>query len=370
MTDSQLLPLEDTQLRTVPVLVPTPAERAYSYAVPEDVAVQPGSIVQVPLGPRKVAAVVWDGETDEVDPAKLRPITQAFDCPPVTADMRRFVDWVAHYTLSAPGIVARMVLRVPAAFEPEPPVPGLRLGERRPERKTAARARLLDMAADGFSWTRSGLAHAAGVSLSVVDGLVRQEVFESVQIPPRPMVADPDPDHEGTALSAEQEQAAETLRDMVRSDQAAVSLLDGVTGSGKTEVYFEAIAEAVRRQRQVLILLPEIALTAAFLERFEQRFGSKPAEWHSDVPPRQREKVWRQVANGDIWVVAGARSSLFLPFAGLGLIVVDEEHDLAYKQEDRVFYNARDMAVVRGHLGSFPVVLASATPSIESRVNA
>ena len=370
MTDSQLLPLEDTAVRTVPVLVPMPADRTYSYAVPDGMAVQPGSIVQVPLGPRQVAAVVWDGETDEVDPAKLRPITQTFDCPPLTADMRRFVDWVAHYTLSEPGMVARMVLRVPAAFEPEPPVPGLRLGDRRPERMTAARERVIDMAADGFSWTRSGLAHAAGVSLSVVDGLMKQGVFETVLIPPQPLVAAPDPDHEATALSGEQEEAAVRLRALVRAGKASVSLLDGVTGSGKTEVHFEAIAEAIRQGRQVLILLSEIALTSAFLERFEQRFGSKPGEWHSDVPPRQREKVWRRVAKGDIRVVAGARSSLFLPFAELGLIIVDEEHDLAYKQEDRVFYNARDMAVVRSHLGGFPVVLASATPSIESRVNA
>ncbi len=370
MTDSQLLPLDTLAVQTVPVLVPMPADRAYSYAVPDGMAVQPGSIVQVPLGPRQVAAVVWDGETDEVDPAKLRPITQVFDCPALTTDMRRFVDWVAQYTLSGPGMVARMVLRVPAAFEPEPPVPGLRLSDRRPERMTAARSRVIDLAADGFAWTRSGLAHAAGVSLSVVDGLVKQNVFDTVLIPPRPLVAAPDPDHEEAALSSEQEEAAERLRESVRAGQASVNLLDGVTGSGKTEVYFEGIAEAIRKGRQVLILLPEIALTTAFLERFEQRFGSKPGEWHSDVPPRQREKVWRQVAKGEIRVVAGARSSLFLPFTELGLIIVDEEHDLAYKQEDRVFYNARDMAVVRGHLGGFPVVLASATPSIESRVNA
>jgi primosomal protein N' (replication factor Y) len=143
-----------------------------------------------------------------------------------------------------------------------------------------------------------------------------------------------------------------------------------VTGSGKTEVYFEAVAAALEKDRQVLILLPEIALTHAFLERFQDRFGAKPAEWHSDLAPRMREKVWRQVAEGTVRVVAGARSALFLPFRELGLIVVDEEHDPAYKQEDRVFYNARDMAVVRGHIAGFPVVLSSATPSVESRVNA
>src|SRR5690606_17891066 len=113
----------------------------------------------------------------------------------------------------------------------------------------------------------------------------------------------------------------------------SVSLLHGVTGSGKTEVYFEAVARAVELGKQVLILLPEIALTQQFLDRFESRFGTRPAEWHSDLAPRQRERVWRQIAEGTVKVVAGARSALFLPFANPGLIIVDEEHDPAYKQE-------------------------------------
>ncbi|MFC0209982.1 primosomal protein N', partial [Chelativorans intermedius] len=214
------------------------------------------------------------------------------------------------------------------------------------------------------------LAHAAGVSLSVVDGLARQGVFEPVAIPPQPVVAPPDPAFARPALTPDQTEAARRLAGTAGRDGFSVTLLDGVTGSGKTEVYFEAVAAAVERGRQVLILLPEIALTQAFLERFHDRFGAKPAEWHSDLAPRKRERVWRQVAEGQVRVVAGARSALFLPFRELGLIVVDEEHDPAYKQEDRVFYNARDMSVVRGHLGGFPVVLASATPSLESRVNA
>ncbi|MEX3011651.1 primosomal protein N' [Hoeflea sp. TYP-13] len=369
MKDSPQLPLTDQPVMTVPVLVPLPTPTPYSYAVPEDMHVQPGSIVQVPLGPRQVAGIVWDGETDQVDATKLRPITLAFDCPPIAGDMRRFLDWVAAYTLSPPGMVARMALRAPAAFEPEAPTEGLRIGELRPERMTSARARVIALAEDGFSWTRSGLARAAGVSLSVVDGLIKQGVFETVFIPPQPVVPAPDPDYRQPELSTDQQAAVEMLL-RPEGNTPAVSLIDGVTGSGKTEVYFEAVAEAIRQGRQVLILLPEIALTSAFLERFERRFGCKPAEWHSDIAPRMREKVWRQAANGDIRVVAGARSALFLPFSDLGLIVVDEEHDAAYKQEDRVFYNARDMAVVRAHIGGFPAILASATPSIESRVNA
>ncbi|MBA8899981.1 primosomal protein N' (replication factor Y) [Phyllobacterium sp. P30BS-XVII] len=356
--------------KIVPVLVPMPAAKPYSYAVPEGMEVQAGSIVRVPLGPREVAGIVTEGSTDSIDAKKLRPISELFDCPPVDNDMMRFMRWAADYTISPPGMVARMILRVPAAFDPEPPVPGLRFSGQQPERLTGARSRVLELASDGFAWTRTGLAHAAGVSATVIDGLSAQGVFEEVMIPARPVVAPPDPDYAPAELSGDQSDAAKQLVDAVSTGGFSVSLLDGVTGSGKTEVYFEAVAKAIEQGKQVLILLPEIALTQQFLERFHDRFGSKPAEWHSDLAPKTRERVWRQVMEGQVRVVAGARSALFLPFQDLGLIVVDEEHDPAYKQEDRVFYNARDMAVVRGHIGSFPVILASATPSVESQVNA
>jgi primosomal protein N' (replication factor Y) (superfamily II helicase) len=356
--------------RVVPVLLPMPALRAYSYVVPDGMAVEPGSIVQVPLGPRRVVGVVWDGPDDgTVERKKLKQIEKVFDCPPLNRDMRAFLDWVAAYTVTPPGLVARMALRAPTAFDPEPMVEALRLTEMRPERMTAARERAIAAASDGFSWTRSGLAHAAGVSSSVIDGLQAQGVFETLFIPPPPVVAVPDPDFAAPRLEGPQKEAATDLLAAIEGRKFAVSLIDGITGSGKTEVYFEAIAATLRAGKQVLILLPEIALTASFLERFQDRFGAKPAEWHSDLAPRTREKVWRQVTTGQVRVVAGARSALFLPFEDLGLIIVDEEHDPAYKQEDRVFYNARDMAVVRGRISGFPVVLVSATPSLESRVN-
>ncbi|RAZ87266.1 primosomal protein N' [Mesorhizobium hawassense] len=363
--------IEDSPfVAAAPVLVPMPAERPYTYAVPPGMRVVPGSIVRVPLGPRQVAGIVWDGTVETVDAKKLRSIEQVFDCPPIDRAMRRFVDWIAQYTLSAPGMVARMLLRAPEAFDPEPWIEGLQRTLAEPDRLTDARRRVLETAEGGLAWTRSGLAHAAGVSSTVIGGLRAQGVFETVMIPPRPVVAAPDPGHAVPELMPDQKAAAEKLRAAIAADAFNVTLLDGVTGSGKTEVYFEAVAAALDKGGQVLILLPEIALTHAFLERFQDRFGAKPAEWHSDLPPRMRERVWRQVAEGGVRVVAGARSALFLPFEDLGLIVVDEEHDPAYKQEDRVFYNARDMAVVRGHIGGFPVVLASATPSVESRVNA
>ncbi|MCR5856929.1 primosomal protein N' [Mesorhizobium sp. J428] len=356
--------------RTAAVLVPMPAERPHTYAVPDGMQVEPGSIVQVPLGPREVAGVVWDADAGNVDPKKLRPITRAFDCPPLSKDMRRFIDWVADYTLSPPGLAARMALRAPAAFDPEPWIEGLKPTGNAPDRMTDARRRVMELIGDGFAWTRSGLAHAAGVTGAVIDGMRAQGCFEDTLLPPRPVVAPPDPAYGGQDLNPDQKAAADRLAATVKAGGYSVTLIDGVTGSGKTEVYFEAIAAAVEAGRQVLVLLPEIALTHAFLERFQQRFGAKPAEWHSDLAPRMRERVWRQVAEGQVRVVAGARSALFLPFNELGLIVVDEEHDPAFKQEDRVFYNARDMAVVRGHIGAFPVILSSATPSVETRVNA
>jgi primosomal protein N' (replication factor Y) len=358
--------------RTVPVLVPMPAPEPYSYAVPDDMVVEPGSIVQVPLGPRQVFGVVWDdamASAKPVDPKKLRRITKVFDSPPLNANMRRFLEWVASYTLTPPGLIAKMALRVPAAFDPEPMIEGLRLTEGRPERLTPARQRVIDLAGAGSAWTKAGLANAAGVSASVIDGLAKQGVFEVVYMPAPPLVPEPDLDFAPSRLEGPQKQAASEILEDVKNGGFSVSLIDGVTGSGKTEVYFEAVAETLRQGKQVLILLPEIALTAAFLDRFHARFGARPAEWHSEMSPRTREKVWRQAVTGDIRVVAGARSALFLPFDNLGLIIVDEEHDPAYKQEERVFYNARDMAVVRARIEDMPIILVSATPSVESRVN-
>ena len=360
--------------KTVSVLVPTPSPVPYTYALNEGDFAVPGSIVQVPLGPRQVSGVVVPDLLDAkpVDPKKLRAVTKVFDCPPLTEDMLKFIDWVAKYTLSAPGMVARMVLRAPTAFDPEPPTKGILPTGVQPERLTDARRRVMSQIAENpdMAWTRSGLSHATGVTVSVVDGLSKQGVFSEIEIPARPLVAKPDPDFSAPELLGDQQEVAGGLVASVKEENFSVTLLEGVTGSGKTEVYFEAIAAALENGKQVLVLLPEIALTQSFLERFHDRFGAEPAPWHSGLTPKMREKIWRQITEGNLRVVAGARSALFLPFENLGLIIVDEEHDAAYKQEDRVYYNARDMAVVRAHLGGFPVMLASATPSVETRFNA
>ena len=356
-----------TERHLHPVLVPVAVDGPYTYA--SDRVLPPGTIVAVPLGTRLVMGAVWKATPDDVAPKKLREIEHIYDAPPLPDALIRFVDWVADYTLTPRGMVLRMVLRAPQAFEPEKPIVGVRLSGAPPDRMTAARKRILDVAGDGLAWSKSGLAAAAGVSSGVIDGLLEGGTLERVAIPARPIAADLDPDHGRPELSVEQENAAAVLRESVR-DAFSVSLLDGVTGSGKTEVYFEAVAETLRRGKQALILLPEIALTGAFLDRFAARFGSRPAEWHSEVGAKTRARVWRAVARGEVRALVGARSALFLPFSNLGLIVVDEEHDQAYKQEEGVTYHARDMAVVRGNLSGFPVVLSSATPSVESRVNA
>ncbi|EJF92528.1 primosomal protein N' [Bartonella tamiae] len=362
-------------LNIVSVLVPMPAENAYSYLVPDTMHVEIGSIVRVPLGPREVAGLVIDIASDErennpIDVKKYRAIRHVFECPPLPYDMVRFLQFMADYTLSPPGLVARMALRVPTAFDLEPREIGLCYCGGVVERLTPARQRVIALAENKMAWTKSGLAHAAGTSSTVVEGLKKQGLFKEVEMALRPLVAAPDPTYAPALLEGAQIDASEVLKKACKVDDFQTFLLDGVTGSGKTEVYFEAVAQTLERGKQVLILLPEIALTQQFLDRFHRRFGAPPAEWHSDITPRQREHVWRQVADGRLRVVAGARSALFLPFENLGLIIVDEEHDSAFKQEDRVFYNARDMAVARGSFGGFPVILSSATPSVESQVNA
>ncbi|WP_336278573.1 primosomal protein N' [Bartonella sp. CB175] len=366
-----------TEEKIVSVLVPLPVAHAYSYQVPFLMEIEVGSFVRVPVMGREVCGFVVDvGEQTEkagkmVVSAgkKLRSILHVFDCPPLKVETINFLRFVSQYTMAPLGLVARLVLCVPAALEPEAQTPGLRYCGGNVDRLTPARSRVLKLVRDGEVWTRSGLSHAAGVSGSVVDGLKSLGIFEEVMIPAPDLVARPDPDFCPPVLEGKQGEAAALLRKGVLSFQFQVFLLDGVTGSGKTEVYFEAIAQALICGKQVLILLPEIALTQQFLDRFYARFGAAAAEWHSDLAPRRRECVWRQVAEGRVRVVAGARSALFLPFQDLGLIVVDEEHDGAYKQEERIFYHARDMAVARGSFEHFPVILSSATPSIESQAN-
>jgi primosomal protein N' (replication factor Y) (superfamily II helicase) len=352
------------------VLLPLALDGAYSYAVPEGMAVEPGSYVEVPLGPRQRIGVVWEIRAAAPTNMKLRAITRVFDMPPLPALHRKFIDWLSAYYLEPPGNVLRMVLRVPAVFESPRQQLAYRATGARPAKSTPQRDRVLDIAADGFAMKAADLAQAAGVGTGVVKALVKSGALEEVLLPLLADFAQPDGAALAKDLSADQQAASAVLVAAIVANHHSVLLLDGVTGSGKTEVYFEAMGQALRAGGQVLLLLPEIALTHGFIKRVEARFGCEPAAWHSDLKPRERERVWRAVASGNARIVVGARSALFLPWTELGLIVVDEEHENAYKQDEGVTYHARDMAVLYGTIGKFPVILSSATPSLESIVNA
>ncbi len=353
----------------VEVLLPLALDGAYSYGVPDDIDAAPGDYVRVPLGPRQMTGVVWSATGDPPAGTRLRNITALYELPAMPELHRRFIDWLAAYYLEPPGQILRMCLRAPGAFEEPRRQIAFRATGVRPERMTPQRERVLATAGDGPAMRASELAEIAGTGVSVVHGLADLGALEPVALAPFRPFAKPDPMAGRVTLSASQETAAAELRRAMTARTFSVSLLDGVTGAGKTEVYFEAMSAALAAGKQVLLLLPEIALTGQFLARVEERFGAPPAEWHSDVRPRERERVWRAVATGEAKIVVGARSALFLPWRRPGLIVVDEEHEPAYKQDDGARYHARDMAVVYGSLGGFPVVLASATPSLESLVN-
>jgi primosomal protein N' (replication factor Y) (superfamily II helicase) len=338
------------------------------YRVPDKMLVEPGSIVVAPLGPRQLIGAVWEPErlkTQEVGDNRLRPLVSVLDVPPIPAPLRRLVEWTSDYYLAPPAAVLRMVLPSSAALEgprqlTEYVATGLIPGRLTPQREKALAA------IEGRQGTIRELADHASVSDSVVRGLVNVGALEPVQVTTDRPLPCPEPEFAPPELTSEQKLAAQSLSGAVGKSFDPI-LLDGVTGSGKTEVYFEAIAECLRQGRQALVLLPEIALTEPFLKRFEARFGCPPVAWHSDLRSSQRRRNWRGIASGEARVTVGARSALFLPYPNLGLIVVDEAHEPSFKQEDGVQYHARDVAVMRAKFESIPVVLSSATPAIESR---
>lgn len=353
------------------VLTIAALDTAYSYAVPAGMALAAGDVVHVPLGPRETTGVVWEiKDASTGTKSNLKRIVSKADALPLSGELRQFIDWVARYTMSPRGSVLRMSLRAPDIDRPERVQVGVRLLGPPPKRMTPGRARVIAAAEGGLLYSKRALSDAAGVGVSVIDSLIDEGTLVPEVLPPAPVAATPDPAFASNTFSDGQQSAVDALIDAVKADVFNVTLLEGVTGSGKTEVYFEAVAEALRQNKQALILMPEIALTGQFLDRFEKRFGVRPAEWHSGVTGRRRERIFTALSNGEARVIAGARSALFLPYHNLGLIIVDEEHETAYKQEDGVHYHARDMAVVRGRIEKAAIVLASATPSIESRVNA
>ncbi|HEV2364327.1 MAG TPA: primosomal protein N' [Caulobacteraceae bacterium] len=356
--------------RIAKVLIPLPLPEAFDYAEPEEMSVGVGDLVAAPLGPRLVAGVVMQVREGGGADRALRPLAEKLDEPTLPPSTLAFVEWAARYAVDAPGQALAIALRGLRAGAPAPERRLLASGPP-PVRLTPARARVLDAAHEPL---RPGeLARAAGVSAGVVRSLARQGALAEVWVRPEGLPAPPVCEAaQPIALNPSQGAALAELKVMFDEGAFGVALLDGVTGSGKTEVYLEAAASVLGRapQAQVLVLLPEIALTQAVIDRFARRFGFAPVEWHSAVSGPRRRRAWEEVARGEARIVVGARSALFLPFKTLRLIVVDEEHDGAYKQEDGFIYQGRDLAVARGRIEGAAVILASATPSLETLWNA
>ncbi len=340
------------------------------YRVPQGASVEPGQIVVAPLGPRPMIGVVWDEgsfpDNPPVGDNRLRPLSGIFEAPPLPAALRRLIEWTADYYLAPIASVLRMALASVSALDGGKTVIEYRATGALPDRMTPQREQALKRIGDRQGLIRE-LAAIGEVTDAVIRGLVKQGALEAVEVSTETPFPSPNPDHVRVDLSKGQAEAASQLTSDVSSRTFQTVLLDGVTGSGKTEVYFEAVAEALRQGLQTLVLLPEIALTEPFLTRFEARFGCQPVAWHSGLKQSDRRRAWRAISTGEARVIVGARSALFLPYPALGLIVVDEAHETSFKQEDGVRYHARDVAVMRGLFENCPVVLASATPAIETR---
>jgi len=352
------------------VLVLNSALGPLDYRVPPSMAVEPGSIVIAPLGPRQLIGVVWEADRmrsdAEVGDNRLRNLLGVADAPPLGAPLRRLIEWTADYYLAPPAAVTRMALASTSALEGARTAIEYRATGHVPGRLTTQRDQALKRIGDRQGLVRE-LANMADVSDGVIRGLVKVGAIEAVEVDIDSAYPLPDPGFGPPALSPDQQAVADTLVAGVKAREFRPTLLDGVTGSGKTEVYFEAVAAAIREGRQTIVLLPEIALTEPFLRRFHDRFGCDPVAWHSGLRSSQRRRAWRAIANGEALVTVGARSALFLPYRNLGLIVVDEAHESSFKQEEGVHYHARDVAVMRGKFERCPVILASATPAIETR---
>ncbi len=350
-------------------LLLTAALGPLDYRVPQGDAVSLGSVVIAPLGPRRLGGVIWEDEAfgapEPVGDNRLRNLLEVVNVPPIAAPLRRLIEWVSSYYMAPPGAVLRMVLPGVAFADARRPIIEYRLTGEVPARLTAQRQAALDALA-GEQGTVRELAAKARVSEAVIRGLVEVGAAEAVAISSDTPYPAPDPDFAQPALSAEQAEAAASLAAAVATRAFDPVLLDGVTGSGKTEVYMEAVAAAIREGQQALVLLPEIALTEPMLTRFTARFGVEPVAWHSGLKSSERRRAWHAIARGDAAIVVGARSALFLPYAKLGVIIVDEAHEASFKQEDGVHYHARDVAVMRAQMEAIPVILASATPALES----
>lgn len=349
------------------VILPLPLADSFEYDAQE--RLNPGQLVTVPFGKRALTGLVWRESHGHLPPERRKQIASICPLPPLPPDFLEFLLWSARYTMTPVGLLLKMAL---SGTSLPPPPQAMHLWQLAPTPQTAPRAgskaaELMALFSDPTlinldSEELAAKGYTAGDANRLVQrGLLRRletEIAHDDKI---------DPDFHVPGLTEAQRQAALTIQES--QAKGAVTVLQGVTGAGKTEVYCEAIAAILRAGQQALVLLPEIALTTAMLARFAARFGAVPAVWHSGLTASQRRATWWHIARSTARLVVGARSALFLPYPRLGLIVVDEEHEPTYKQDEGIIYQARDLAVARARHGHFPTILASATPSLETFVN-
>ncbi len=354
------------------VLLPLPFDDVFDYSGDDGLVI--GQMVEVSFGREDLVGVIWKiGQTANIALSKIKPIKSVINLPKLTQPMMVFIQKTAQYNLAPLGLVLKMVLGLKSNQLPKQKITlyGLNIKNENLEgiRITETRKAVFDFLSNGFEAEKEQIVNATGASDAVISAMIKHGFLYKKEV-----LVNEEADEQivnlskPTQLTSEQQSAADILVRKVNNGFSA-TLLDGVTGSGKTEVYFEAVAAALALGKQVLVLVPEISLTSQWLRRFEVRFGVTPFIWHSEVGVKDKAKTWKAVALNKAKVVVGARSALFLPFADLGIIVVDESHDHSFKQESLVTYQGRDMAVLRAHLEKIPVILSTATPDLETLVN-
>ena len=355
------------------VLLPIFFDDVFDYKA-DDESLKIGQPVVVPFGRETHVGVIWKiGKSADIEDKKIKKITEVLKLPLISAPLRAFIEKVASYNLSPKGAVLKMVLGQKTNQLPKQKVTvyGLKIKNENLNgiRITENRKAVFQFLDNGKEAEREEIIEQTGASAQVIAAMIKSGFLYKKDILINETAEEQKVQlHSQATLTDEQKAAAERLVRRVNNGFSA-TLLDGITGSGKTEVYFEAVAAALSLKKQVLVLVPEISLTTQWLKRFENRFGVTPYVWHSEVGIKNKALTWKAVQQNKAKVVVGARSALFLPFADLGIIVVDESHDHSFKQESQVTYQGRDMAVLRAHLEKIPVILSTATPDLETIAN-
>ncbi len=355
----------------VKVLIPNAVNTGYDYRL-TDMA-DMGAFVECSVMNRKYIGVVYGIGDSNLPPEKIKNVSQIFPEKLSFSDLE-WIKKMSEWTLMPAGAVLRLILNISDAFTPPKLEPLYKYQNDVKLRMTDTRQAVADAFAsnDNEAMSVQDIQNIARVSGAVVRSLIQKGALiqtDAREKEPKRFIHQYK-DTGNIVLNQGQSDAANCIANAINANTFSVSLLDGITGSGKTQVYFDSTMRAYNKGKSVLLMMPEIALTAQFMTRFENRFGAPPVVWHSNLTSARRREIWRGVLSGEIRIVVGTRSALFLPWKNLGLIVVDEEHDGSYKQEDMGNYHARDMAVLRAKIANFPVILASATPAGETLQNA